>query len=236
VWKALVIGLAVALLTASVASARAQNLGPAVRATESAPSFRYAIAIAVARTEAPTTGLSIQGVSGRGQLFVHVRQIPGRDAAAMIDGPFLYERAPSGVVVNRTIRWLRVPIASIGSASTVINAVRSLTPFPLLRVLGESRAGPAGANAFAGTVSYDDPIVRSAITRFSGGVEFRDLRVTARLGDGGLVDRVDVTGTTADGTTTLDIKARLYAFGLPVHLTPPAEGTFVDQQLLQLAE
>jgi hypothetical protein len=195
--KALVIGFIGALLSPSLRSARSQNLGPAVRATESAWSFRYAIAIAVARTEAPTTGLSIQGVRGRGQLFVHVRQIPGRDAAAMIDGPFLYERAPSGVVVNRTIRWLRMPIASIGPASTVINAVRSLTPFPLLRVLGESHARATGANAFAGTVNYDDPIVRSA---------------------------------------ALAIKARLYAFGRPVHLTPPAEGTFVDQQLLQLAE
>ncbi len=78
--------------------------------------------------------------------------------------------------------------------------------------------------------------MRTAITRLSGGVEFRDLRVTAQVGTDGLVDGIGVTGTTADRATTLDIEARLYAFGRPVHLTPPAEGTFVDQQLTQLAE
>jgi hypothetical protein len=234
--KALVIGLAATLLSASVGSARTQTLGSAVRATESAPSFRYAIAVSVARAEALTSGLAIQGVSGRGQLFVQVRQVPGRDAAAMIDGPFLYERAPSGAVGNRSIRWLRVPIASLGPAATVIDAVRSLTPLPLLRVLGESHAVPARAGGFAGTVHYDDPIVRSAITRLSGGVEFRDLRVIAQVGDDGLVNRIEITGTTADATTALHIEARLYAFGRPVHLTPPAEGTFVDEQLTQLAE
>src|SRR5262249_3838835 len=142
--KALLIGVAVTLLWSSTGSARSQRLGSAVRATESAPSFRYAIAISVTRAEAPPTGLSIHGVSGRGQPFVHVRQIPGRDGAAMIDGPFLYERASSRVVVDRSIQWLRVPIASIGKASSVVNAVRSLTPLPLLRVLGESHAGPSG--------------------------------------------------------------------------------------------
>jgi hypothetical protein len=234
--KALAIGFVAALVGASVASARVQSLGGAVRATESAPSFRYAISIAVVRDQAFATGLNVRGVSGPGQLSVHVQQIPGGDAAAMIDGPFLYERAPSGAVVTGSIRWLRVPIASIGRGSPVLNAVRSMTPLPLLRVLGESHARLDGAGAFAGTVHYDDPIVRAAITRFSGGVEFRDVRVTAQVGNDGLIDGIRVTGTTADGTTTLEIKARLYAFGRPVHLTPPAEGTFMDQQLLHLAE
>lgn len=234
--KALAIGFVATLLGASAASAQAQNLGGAVRATEGARSFRYAISISVARDKVLATGLGIRGVSGPGQLFVHVRQIPGRDAAAMIDGPFLYERAPGGTVVTGSVRWLRVPIASIGPESSVISVVRSMTPLPLLRVLGESHATSVGRTSFAGTVHYDDPIVRAAITRLSGGVEFRDLRVTAQVGTDGLVDRIGVTGTTADGATTLDIEARLYAFGRPVHLTPPAEGAFVDQQLTQLAE
>jgi hypothetical protein len=224
--KALLIGLAAALLGAPAASARTAGLAHAVRATEAASSFRYSIVISVMRASVPTQ-LTVRGVSGGGKLFVSARQASGSEAAAMIDGPFLYERAPNGVAVGGTIRWLRVSIATIGQSSAVLNAVRTMTPAPLLRVLGESHAGKA---------RYDDPIVRSAITRLSGGVEFHDLRVSARLGDDGLVHGLRVTGHTADGTTKLDIKARLFAFGRPVHLTPPAEGTFVDQQLLQLAE
>jgi hypothetical protein len=226
--KALLIGLvAAALICAPGASAHEQSLSRAVRATESAPSFRYSIAIGVQRAHAPAELLRVRGVSGRGQLFVHVEQAGGREAAAMIDGPFLYEQAPNGVIVNGTIRWLRVPVAAIGPAANALNAVRTMTPSPLLRVLGESRAG---------RVDYNDPIVRGAITRLSGGVEFRSLHVSAQTAADGLIHGIRVTGVTADGTTKLDIEARLYAFGRPVHLTPPAEGTFVDAQLLQLAE
>ena len=66
-----------------------------------------------------------------------------------------------------------------------------------------------------------------------------DPRIRAVLiygSDDGLIHGIRVTGITADGTTTLDIQARLFAFGRPVHLTPPAEGTFMDQQLMQLSE
>jgi hypothetical protein len=196
---------------------------------------RYSIVISVVRESIPAQ-LTLRGVSARGKLFVSARQASGSESAAMIDGPFFYERAPNGIAVDGTIRWLRVPIAAIGRSAPALNLVRNMTPAPLLRVLGEANAAPTRGSRFAGTVQYDDPIVRSAITRFSGGVEFHDLHVTARLGGDGLIHRIRVTGITADRTTTLDIQARLSAFGRPVHLTPPAEGTFMDQQLMQLSE
>lgn len=233
--KATLIVVAAALLGAPAATARTTSSAPAIRATESASSVRYSIAISVVRAGVPAR-LTLRGVSARGKLFVSARQASGSESAAMIDGAFFYERAPNGVAVDGTIRWLRVPIAAIGRSSAALNVVRNLTPAPLLRVLGESHAAATHGSGFAGTVQYDDPIVRSAITRFSGGVEFHGLRVVARLGGDGLIHDVRVTGITADGTTTLDIQARLYAFGRPVHLTPPAEGTFMDQQLLQLSE
>ena len=233
--KAILIVLAAALIGTPVASARTPGLGRAIRATESASSFRYSIVISVVRSSLPAQ-LTLRGVSGRGKLFVSARQASGSAAAAMIDGPFFYERAPNGVAVDGTIRWLRVPIDASGGSSAALNAVRTMTPAPLLRVLGESHATPNQGSGFAGKVNYDDPIVRSAITRLSGGIEFHGLRVTGRLGEDGLIHGIRVTGITADGTTTLDIQARLFAFGRPVHLTPPAEGTFMDQQLMQLSE
>jgi len=231
----MLIVLAAALLAAPAASARTTGPRHAIRATESASSFRYLIVISVVRSSLPAQ-LTLRGVSGPGKLFVSARQASGSEAAAMIDGPFFYERAPNGVAVDGTIRWLRVPIGAGGRSAAALNAVRTMTPAPLLRVLGESHARPTRGSGFAGKVDYDDPIVRSAITLLSGGIEFHNLRVLAKLGDDGLIHGIRVTGITADGTTTLDIQARLFAFGRPVHLTPPAEGTFMDQQLVQLAE
>jgi hypothetical protein len=238
----------VALAASDAPKARTPNLSDAVRGTEAATSFRYAISIAVDRRTDPARVLEVHGVSGDGQLFVRVRQavvqlfdgtkVPGPEAAAMIDGPYLYERAPAGIAVNGTITWLRVPIAKIGRFSPVMGAVRALTPMPLLRVLGESHAAATSriASKFAGMVRYDDPIVRAAITHLTGGVEFHDLRVTAEIGADGLVHGVGITGLTADGSTTLTITAHLFAFGRPVHLTPPAGTALMDQQLLTLAE
>jgi hypothetical protein len=253
--KALVIGLASAFFVASVALAasgvpkpRTPSLAKAVDGTVAAHSFRYEIEIAVARAGHPPSVLLAHGVTAPGKLFVRVKQgavvfadgsqVPGPEAAAMIDGPFLYERAPVGVALGGKINWLRVPIAMLGGSSRILTAVRTMTPAPLLRVLGESHATATTriASKFSGTVRYDDPIVRTAVTHLSGGVEFRDLRVAARIGTDGLVHGISVTGRTADGSTRLAIAARLYAFGRPVQLTPPAEGTFMDKQLVTLAE
>jgi hypothetical protein len=44
-----------------------------------------------------------------------------------------------------------------------------------------------------------------------------------------------LTGHTADRRTSLVISARLYGFGRPVHVSPPAPGTFMDDSLAQLS-
>jgi hypothetical protein len=54
------------------------------------------------------------------------------------------------------------------------------------------------------------------------------------VGRDGLVHRLLITGHTADRASTLALSARLFAFGKPVHVKPPAPGTFVDDKLGQL--
>src|ERR1700757_3810299 len=111
--KALAIALVSTFLVASVSLAatggtkpRTSSLTRAVRGTEAASSFRYSMVITVVRRKNPVNVVQVHGVSARGQLFVRVRQakvvladgtpVPGPEAVALIDGPFLYERAPAG--------------------------------------------------------------------------------------------------------------------------------------------
>ena len=44
-----------------------------------------------------------------------------------------------------------------------------------------------------------------------------------------------VTGTTADKSKSVTVTAHLFGFGRPVRVTPPREGTFIDQKLQSLA-
>ena len=82
----------------------------------------------------------------------------------------------------------------------------------------------------------DDRIVLTALSGMTGGIEFRDVAFTARIGDDGYVHAISVTGTTADGSRTLLVKARMFGFGRPVRVAIPGEGTFVDQKTIALAE
>jgi hypothetical protein len=252
--RSIALGMAAALLAASVAlagggrSAREVVLARAVDKTVHAASMRYVMDIAVIRRRYPATVLHIDGTRGTGQFLVHVKalavvladgtQIQGPEQSAMIDGPFLYEGAPSGVTVNGSIRWLRVPLATLGTASKTLAAMRNLSPAPLFHVLDESPLARTRTHTgvFRGTVAYDDRIVRTALTAMTGGIEFRSLHFEARVGDDGLVHRIKMTGRTADGTRSLSVSVRLYAFGRPVNLTPPAAGTFMDEKSLVLAD
>ena len=74
------------------------------------------------------------------------------------------------------------------------------------------------------------------IIAMTGGIEFRSLRFEATVGSDGYIHDVKMTGRTADGSRALSISLRLYAFGRPVSLTPPAEGTFMDQKAFVLAD
>ncbi|HEY2543880.1 MAG TPA: hypothetical protein VGH92_12625 [Gaiellaceae bacterium] len=218
------------------------TLAQAVGNTNRAPALRYVLDIAVTRSHEPQMRLHVQGKRGGHSLFIHVQEmsagLAGPHQSAMIDGPFLYEGSPNGVAVLGHVRWLRAPLARVGAVSKAVKTVHDLSPSPLLRLLDEwSHARTHSANgSFHGTVAYDDPIVLTALSGMTGGIEFRNLRFSARIGGDGYIHTVTVTGRTADGTRTLRVTARLYAFGRPVRLTPPAEGTFMDQKSQALAE
>jgi hypothetical protein len=234
-------------LAATEAKAPRSTLGQAVFRTSHAASLRYAMVISVARRHYPATELRIRGTRTTGLLFVHVKAfstvladgtaLPGPQQSALIDGSFLYEGSPNGVAVAGKIRWLRVPVARLGT-SKAITTMQNLSPAPILRLLDEwskvrTRA-PHGV--FRGSVAYDDPIVLAALSGMTGGIEFRNVAFTARIGDDGYVHAVTVRGKTADGSRTLLVTVRMFGFGRPVHVSIPGEGTFMDQKLLGLAE
>jgi hypothetical protein len=225
------------------------SLVQAVRQTNHASSLHYVMAIAVKHTHRPTMELHVRGARGTGSLFIHVSTFtslvndgpadsPGPQQSAFIDGPFLYEGSPSGAAVTGKIRWLRVPIARLGPSAPALSAMHNLSPAPLLRIVDEwSNVGSHSPNGvFHGTVAYDDPIVLTALSGMTGGTEFRRVFFSAKIGNDGYVRSIRVTATTADRSKTVTVTARLFAFGRPVWVTPPREGTFMDQKLLSLTE
>jgi hypothetical protein len=213
--------------------------------TAKASSVHYSFAVRMTTAARPLL-LHVDGGSSRDSVSVRLRladlavsagtTMPGVSGAIMLSKPFLYERAPGGVAVFGTVRWLRLQLGGLSPRSQTLSAVRSLTPAPLLRVVAEAKLHAAGsAGVFSGTVAYDDPVVRTALHALGGGLEFRNLRISVKVGRDGLVHRVRLTGRTADRRTKLALVARLYAFGAPVLVRPPKPGTFVDEQLAQLA-
>jgi hypothetical protein len=246
--KTLLLAFVSIFAVASVALAATNDKAPkaslvqAVNHTNRAPSMRYVLDISITRPNAPAMSLHVKGVRGRGSLFIHVAAMAGASAgpqqSAMIDGPFLYEGSPNGVAIVGKVRWLRLPIARIGSHARPIETIHSLSPAPLLHVLdewaGAKRRSPDGS--FHGVVAYDDPIVQTALSGIADGIQFRDVFFTARIGADGYLHTIGLTGRTADGTRTLRVTAHLFAFGRPVTLHLPGEGAFMDQKLIGLAE
>jgi hypothetical protein len=240
--------VASAALAATGGKAPRSTLGQAVYRTSHATSLRYSMVIAVTRKHYPSIQLRIHGTRTTGSLFVHVKAfstvladgtaLPGPQQSALIDGPFLYEGSPNGVAVQGKIRWLRIPIARIGTSAPAIAAMHNLSPAPLLRVVDEwSRVrtrSPHGV--FRGKVAYDDPVVLAALSGMTGGIQFRDVAFAARIGDDGFVHSITVTGKTADRSRVLRATVKMFGFGRPVRVSIPGEGTFMDQKLLSLAE
>ena len=223
------------------------TLVEAVNQTNHASSVHYVMSIAVAHTHHPSLKLDVRGARGTDSLFIHVRAFTslvndgpadaaGPQQSAFIDGPFLYEGSPNGVAVAGKIRWLRVPVARPDTARAIA-AMHNMSPAPLLRILGEwsNARSHASHGAFHGTVAYDDPIVLTALSGMTGGTEFRHVFFSAKIGDDGYVHRIRVTGTTADKSKSVTVTARLFGFGRPVRVSPPREGTFIDQKLASLA-
>jgi hypothetical protein len=242
--------VAVAAVSATFAVAGGGHAAPkpgllaAVARTQAASSERYAIHVRLTRETTPMA-LHIRGQASPKTVSVALRMsdlrlddgtvVPGPDGAALLDGPFLYERAPSNIALNGDVQWLRQRVATLAQSSEDLVAVRSMTPTPLLRMLRAARFAPhrGDAHVFHGSIAYDSPAMRR-LSQLTGKVEFRHLRVSAVVGRDGHVRRIVLTGRTADGATTLSLRARLYGFGKPVHVTPPKPGTFMDEQLAEM--
>lgn len=250
--KAALIGSLVALLTAaSVAyaavagGASRPSLARATARTAHVATQHYAVDVRITKDNVPLT-LHIHGAKAPHTIDVRVKMsnitlpdgsvMPGPSGAELLDGPFLYERAPSTVLVVGAVHWLRLPVSSLSPSSGALRSLHDMTPAPLLRILAESRSRPTGARVFGGPVAYDDPIVRNALTGLTGGIEFHHLRITAWLGRDGLVHHVLLRGVTADGRNTLRLNAWFFGFGQPVSVTPPAQGTFLDRKQAYLSE
>jgi hypothetical protein len=240
------VGAAVAF--AAVAGGKPQmSLAKATASTAHVSSQHYTVDIRITKNKQPLT-LHIHGATAKHMISVRLKMadvklpdgtvMPGPSGAELLDGPFLYERAPSNITIVGPIHWLRVPVSALSKASPALSSLHDMTPAPLLRVLNESHAisRTESSRVFSGPVAYDDPVVRSALTSLTGGLEFRHLRIAAWIGKDGLVHRLQLTGRTADGSRTLSLVARFFAFGRPVTVTPPALGTFLDKQQPYLSD
>jgi hypothetical protein len=252
--RILLIAPLAALVSASVAfaatgrtSVRAVSLHDAMQRTAHVSSQRFAVDVRITKGRQPVT-LHVRGASGPSALSMKMRTddltlpdgtvVPGMDGAVLVDGPFLYERAPNGMAVGK-LRWLRQRLADLSPASPDLSNIRNMTPVTLLQVLGEARMQRVPLHAgdawvFRGALAYDDPVVRRGLSSLTGNVEFRGLRITAWVGGDRLLHRLRITGRTADGASALRLDARLYAFGRHVHVQPPALGSFLDAKREQL--
>ena len=216
------------------------SLAHAADRTLAVQTQRFATDVEVSSAEQRLT-LHVRGAIAPGTAALHVlveAQKPGTavmpvaSGAALVDGPFLYVHAPSGIVVNGTVRWLRTRIAALSPASPELHALHAMTSEPLLRVVAvtHTTALAVASGVYRGTVQYDDPVVVAALQDLTNRRQFRDLRVTAVVGADGLVHRLRLTGLTADGRSKLRVDTRLYSLGRPVHFAQPRQQSFLDQR------
>lgn len=206
-------------------------------------SIHYAVRVTLLKQHVPMT-LRITGGSSRDDIAVHLKlddlrlangqRLSGASGTVLMSTPFLYESSPGGVAVYGTIRWLRLDVSQAAPRAQVLSNVRALTPSPLLRIVAETKLLPTGRpGGFVGSVPYADPVVATALRPFTGGLQFRNLRLFVHVRDG-RVDSLRLTGRTPDRSTRLALHARLFGFDAPVRVVPPRPGTFLDKTLLQL--
>jgi hypothetical protein len=220
------------------------SLARAANRTLAVQTQRFATDVEIARNEQRTT-MHVRGATAPGEASVHVlveakraggAAVPVAGGAALLDGPFIYVQAPSGIAVNGA-RWLRTRVAALRPTSPAISTLHAMTSEPLLQLLTitHTTALAVASGIYRGTIPYDDPVAVSALQGLTDRMQFRDLRVTAVVGADGLVHRLRLTGRTADGRSKLRVDARLYSFGRPIHLAPLRQQAFLDQQELRLA-
>ena len=228
---ALVVAASVALASRGNAAPR-PGLAQALEKTAAVSSQHYVFHVQIKRNGSPLA-LHIRGQSDARTISVHL-STQGMSGAEVLSGHFLYEEAPEGLVVSGQFRWLRTAVERLPQNSNALTVLRALTPAPLLDVIGRGHLhATGGGSVYVGSVPYDDPIVHEGLVKLTGGMEFRNLRLTVNVRDD-LVRKILLTGRTADRSSTFKLNARLFAFGKPIHVAPPPPGTFMDDQLAEL--
>lgn len=229
---ALAAAFSILLATGRGTAAPKPGIRIALARTAHVRSLRYAFRVGIHEYGVPLA-LQVRGQSDAHTISVHLATA-GLSASELLDGPFLYQQAPVGMAVYGKWRWLRTSVSQLSARSQAIEVVHALTPEPLLRVIAHATLHAHGS-IYTGTVAYFDPVVRDSLVKLTGGIEFRGLRLRVEVGSDGLIHGVRLTGRTADRSSTFMLVARLYAFGQPVHVSPPKPGTFMDRQLVQLS-
>jgi hypothetical protein len=231
---ALLAALTIAFAAPGGRAAEKPGLADALTRTSHVGSLHYAVHVGI-REKGMPLALHIRGQSDAHTVSVHFES-QGTSGGELVYGPFLYEQAPDGIAIYGKVRWLRTTLSHLSLNSRELQTLRALKIDPLLQLVarGQLNANAAG-RVFRGSVAYDDPVVRDSLSHLTGGLEFRKLRLTVHL-RGGLIDRLRLTGKTADGSSTLSLAAHLFAFNRPLHLVPPKPGTFMDLELEQLAD
>lgn len=201
--------------------------------TANAASVHYRVTVTLTHANSPMT-LNITGAAAHDELVAHLA-MGSATASIMRDPHFVYEGSPSGVVVTRGIKWLRLGIDQMSPHAKLFSTLRALTTSPFVHVVSEARLGHTGARGvFAGPVAYDDPVVRTALSQLTGGYEFRGLHLRVVVGRDGRLRTFFLTGHTPDQSTTLALHAQFYGYGTPVRLPLPKPGSFVDPALVEL--
>jgi hypothetical protein len=231
---ALLAALSIAFAASGGRAAEKPGLADALTRTSHLASLHYAVNVGI-REKGMPLALHIRGQSDAHTVSVHFES-QGTSGGELVYGPFLYEQAPNGIAVLGKVRWLRTILARLPMNSRELETLRALKIGALLQLVGRGQLKGNGAGrVFRGPVAYDDPVVRESLSHLTDGLEFRRLRLTVHL-RGGLIDRLQLTGKTADGSSTLSLAAHLFAFNRPLHLVPPKPGTFMDVELEQLSE
>lgn len=227
---ALAVATPVALAATGDEAARPASLADALAKTAQTRTQQVSAEVAIERGSG-VLRLRIRSAALPGKLAAVVRAAEGTaemDVGLLLDGPFLYERAPKGMTMGG-LRWVRLRVADLGPGAPGLRLVRSVSPGGLLELLGKARTRTtASPGVFRGSLAYDDPAVRSTLGALTNDVEFRFLRVQAWTGTDGRVHRMQLTGRTADGSATLRLTARFHGFGRAVRADPPPQRAFLD--------